>query len=175
MSTIAAQSLAIRRESPDATLARNLVTARIAAGITQQELANTSGISRATIAQIETGYSDPRLSTVVELAKALGVPVILLLVGFAEVRAISQIPNRVKEEGSLVDRRAVAQMKEHLDTGMLKDRLRAALVGANAVKSFSRTPLASITAAIFSGFSPGPGTEVGAVLGELLANPQGLP
>jgi hypothetical protein len=52
---------------------------------------------------------------------------------------------------------------------MLKDRVRAALIGAKSVESFSDNELSRVTAAIFSAFLPGAGTEIGAILGELLA------
>jgi transcriptional regulator with XRE-family HTH domain len=157
------------RESADSLLAKNLVTARVAAGITQQELADAAQISRATIAQIETGYSDPRLSTIVELAKALGLPAICLLVGLLEVRALAQVLERTVGEQPVIDPRDVKRMGHHIETGMLKDRLRAAMIGAQAAESHSEAELARITAAIFSAFLPGPGTAVGALLGELLA------
>lgn len=46
--------------------------ARVAAGLTQAELAKRAGVSRVTVHQIETGAKDPRVSTVVVLLRALG-------------------------------------------------------------------------------------------------------
>ena len=137
--------------------------------ITQHELAEASGISRATIAQIETGYSDPRLSTIVELAKALELPAIFLLIGLPEVRALAQVLNRAERDRPSIDPRDVARMRQYIGTGMLKDRLRAALIGATAAESFSESEQACVSAAIFSALLPGAGTEIGALLGELFA------
>ena len=55
-------------------------------------------------------------------------------------------------------------------TGMLKDRLCAAMIGATAVESFSEKELARVSAAIFSAFVPGTGMKIVAILGELLAH-----
>ncbi len=44
-------------------------------GLTQQELANHSGVSQYTITEVETGRREPRPSTLRKLAKALDVEV----------------------------------------------------------------------------------------------------
>lgn len=79
----------VRNASGD--LARNLVAARSAAGLTQQMLAKRSGISRATIAQIEAGDSDPRQSTIAFLAAALGVSPIALILSPREAAALAHV------------------------------------------------------------------------------------
>jgi transcriptional regulator with XRE-family HTH domain len=48
---------------------------RRAKGMTQEQLANASGVHRVTIARFECGTVTPKLSTVERLAAALGVPI----------------------------------------------------------------------------------------------------
>lgn len=74
----------VERETLSTTLAKNVMLARKAqSGMTQEELARASGVSRATIAQLEGGdeSNDPRLSTIVSLARALDTSPFLLLMG----------------------------------------------------------------------------------------------
>jgi transcriptional regulator with XRE-family HTH domain len=175
MSPVSEPAIALVRESTDAVLAKNLVIARAIAGITQTELADLSNISRATIAQIETGSSDPRLTTIVQLARAIGIPPILLLIGLEEAQALAALLDLTRTTCAPIDSRQVARMRQHVATGMLKDRLRAAMIGATAVESFSEKELARVSAAIFSAFVPGTGTQIGAILGELLADPNSAP
>jgi transcriptional regulator with XRE-family HTH domain len=52
---------------------------RLLAGLTQEQLAEKSGVSRTYLARLETGRQDPTLSTLEKLAKALGVKASRLL------------------------------------------------------------------------------------------------
>ena len=52
--------------------------ARRSAGLTQDELASRAGLSRLTVHRIEHGGIDPRLSTLQEVARALGLELLLV-------------------------------------------------------------------------------------------------
>jgi len=173
-----------RREGADALLAKNLVVARMLTGLTQHGLAAAATVSRATIAQLETGCSDPRLSTIVDLATALGIPPIFLLVGVEEVRALAALllPPPKSPDGDSTGPAAapvfspkvpapdLARMQEFVRSGMLKDRMRAARVGASVARAAGPLSEATpVSAGIFSAILPGAGTVVGAALAELLA------
>lgn len=54
-----------------------LEEARRAAGLTQAELADRSGVNRMTVSRIESG-EDPRFSTLQELARAMGMGLMLV-------------------------------------------------------------------------------------------------
>jgi len=53
--------------------AANLARLRAAAGLTQDQLAAKSGVSQSHISALEKGTWEPRLSTILALAKAFGV------------------------------------------------------------------------------------------------------
>ncbi len=156
-------------ESIDSILAKNLVVARVIAGVTQQQLAKTSGISRATIAQLETGYSDPRLSTIAQLAEALDVPPLLLLIGQREARALATfVQQAAMQSDAVVNEQDLAKMRRLVGSGMLKDRVRAARVGAETFGAEDASTVQSVSTAILSAIYPGPGTIAGRALGRLL-------
>ncbi|MBS7671397.1 helix-turn-helix transcriptional regulator [Croceicoccus gelatinilyticus] len=53
-------------------LPSSLRVARVEAGLSQAQLAQQVGIARQTFNQIEQGETDPRLSTAMRIARALG-------------------------------------------------------------------------------------------------------
>ncbi len=61
-----------------AKLAEQLDAARRAARLRQEDVAAQSGIARLTVQRILSGNVDPRLSTVIELARSLGLDVMLV-------------------------------------------------------------------------------------------------
>ena len=59
--------------------AHNLRRHRRELGLSQERLAETSGLHRTEISLLERGEREPRLSTIVRLGRGLGVPPELLL------------------------------------------------------------------------------------------------
>jgi transcriptional regulator with XRE-family HTH domain len=150
-------------------LARNLVIARQVLGITQQQLAAKAEVSRATIAQVESGVSDPRLSTIGDLAAALGIATIVLLLGEAECRALLELTRQHSGQRAAVEPRDEQRMRLLLASGSIRDLHRAAQHGADLARTAGEdAPAAATLAAIFSTIAPGEGTELGAALGRLL-------
>jgi transcriptional regulator with XRE-family HTH domain len=155
-----------------ATLAKNVVLARGARKWTQEELARRSDISRATIAQIESGDSDPHLKTLVQLAGALEVSPLLLLIGRQEIRAIAAL---VRDSGEVdkvtaeLPASEVQRMEELADSGMQRSQKKAAAMGSSvALTAGLAAGGAAVGAAIGTILMPGIGTAVGAALGSLL-------
>ncbi|AJE99865.1 XRE family transcriptional regulator [Pandoraea apista] len=60
------------------SLMESLVVARKDAAMTQAELADRAGLSRMTVQKVESGALDPRMSTVLEMARALGLEPMLV-------------------------------------------------------------------------------------------------
>jgi transcriptional regulator with XRE-family HTH domain len=163
------QPKAVYFESTGAALGKNLSVARLLAGVTQHTLANLSGVSRATVAQLETGISDPRLSTIVDLAKALQISPIALLMGSAEINALTQLRADLADRPVELSPTDIRRMELLVQSGMLSDRSRAARIGAAAAQAVDGVgPGAMITAGILSTYAPGDGTVVGISLGRLL-------
>ncbi|WP_353190849.1 helix-turn-helix transcriptional regulator [Pandoraea pnomenusa] len=55
-----------------------LIAARKDADLTQADLAERAGLSRMTVQKVESGAFDPRVSTVLEMARALGLEPMLV-------------------------------------------------------------------------------------------------
>jgi transcriptional regulator with XRE-family HTH domain len=67
------------RAEATAKFAANLIAAREAADLTQEELADAAGLHRTAISFLERAVREPRLRTIVVLAKALDIkPAVLL-------------------------------------------------------------------------------------------------
>jgi transcriptional regulator with XRE-family HTH domain len=64
---------------PEALFGANVRGERQQRGLTQEALAAASGLHRTEISLLERGAREPRLSTVVRLARALGLPASSLL------------------------------------------------------------------------------------------------
>jgi len=69
-----------RRGDVRRALGKNLRQARERAGLTQEAVAERSGVHPTEVSRIETGKRDPRIATVEALAEAVGVSVSDLLV-----------------------------------------------------------------------------------------------
>jgi XRE family transcriptional regulator, regulator of sulfur utilization len=59
--------------APKAALGVAIKKARLKKGMTQEQLAHEAGMSLSTLARIETGAHEARISTILLIAKALGV------------------------------------------------------------------------------------------------------
>lgn len=152
-------------------IARNLIVARGALGVTQDELSERSGISRATIAQIESGQADFRLSTLADLARALRVSPVLLLLGQADLESLLSFVHRPLVEPLLsrLTPTQIQQMQRLKDSGLQKNLVRAGRVGAEAAGAAGfRSVGAVVGAGIGSTLIPGLGTAVGTALGAKL-------
>lgn len=68
-------------EIDGAKLGARIRALRLAAGLTQAELARRTGIHRPNIARVEAGRHTPSLETLARLAQAIGVPTTRVLVG----------------------------------------------------------------------------------------------
>jgi ribosome-binding protein aMBF1 (putative translation factor) len=61
------------RVSPEEQFARNLRQRRLAAGLSQQQLANRTGLHPTEISRLERAVREPRLGTMLRLAQGLGI------------------------------------------------------------------------------------------------------
>ena len=153
-------------------LARNLVAARTALEVSQDVLATKASVSRATVIQIEGGEGDPRLSTLVSLADALGVSPMFLLLGREDLEALSALRNT--EELPIVldglSEQDIEMMRRLLHSGISRNRNKAIKMGTAAALATGAAASTLSAVAIGSILLPGIGTAIGAVLGGIMAS-----
>jgi transcriptional regulator with XRE-family HTH domain len=169
--------LSVPRLELGTQIARNLVLARHALHFTQDALARSSRIARATIAQIEAGSTDFRLSTFVEISRALKISPTILFLRASDITSAPQFLRQVAVERILaqLDAQQIEHMNRWRQSGLHKDLLRTADAGIHAAAAAGfRTPCSVVGAGIGSTVLPGLGTAVGALLGAALDEGHGI-
>jgi len=79
-------------------LGRSIKLCRTNRGLSQEELARKIGLSVSYISLIEKGKRDPAMSTVEEIAAAVGVPLSLLTFLAAEPGELKGVPEEVRDK-----------------------------------------------------------------------------
>lgn len=77
-------------------------TARKAAGLTQENLAKRIGVNRATLSKYESGYIEPSISKLAEIADALACPLYELLPPQIENMTIGYVDDELEREQELL-------------------------------------------------------------------------
>lgn len=157
-----------RHKDAQLNLGSNILVARKAKELTQQKLAERAGVSRATVAQIESGGVNPRLSTLVDLAFALDVSPMMLVMDKDDLEAIAELSTADVEklERELSEAES-DQMNWLVQSGVRKNLVKAALIGSSSIGGAAA--MSASAAAIGSAFLPGLGTAIGGALGAFIA------
>jgi transcriptional regulator with XRE-family HTH domain len=142
--------------------------------LSQDQLAELSGVSRATIVQLESGSGDPRLSTLAAIAGALGISPMLLLLGSDELLAIANVAESAEAEKMRehLSKETLEDMQRLLRSGLQKNRSKAIAMGIAA--AITNGPLTGLIRGLVPGIAigssllPGVGTIIGAALGAAL-------
>lgn len=179
------------------SLGESLALARKAEGLTQGELAEEAGLSRATIANIESGGADPKLSTIAELAKALDISPAWLLMSEEDMEVMGEIATSddVSRLQEVLPKDLVDQISTMVRSGG-KKRLEMALntikvafekvkpgdsesdgeessnLRDKASKLAAKSGASSLTA-VGTGLSPGLGTAIGAAWSKIQSDSSG--
>lgn len=97
-SLVASQGLRIPRRSPAVEFGREVRRRREANNLTLEQLAERSGLTPNYIGGVETAKRNPSLSTVIALAKGLGVPAGELLNGVKDISPAAVEAGRLFED-----------------------------------------------------------------------------
>ena len=158
----------LRHQDAQLNLGNNVLVARKAKELTQQKLADRAEVSRATVAQIESSEVDPRLSTLVDLAFALDVSPMMLVMDKDDLEAIAELSAAdVEELTQGLSEEESDQMNWLVQSGLRKNLVKAALIGSSSIGGAAA--VSASAAAIGSAFLPGLGTAIGGVLGTFIS------
>lgn len=82
----AATRAAYEAQAPEFALARELIAARLRAGLTQAELAQRMGTTQSVVARMESGRTLPSLRTLTRYAEGTGSRTVVRLIKASETR-----------------------------------------------------------------------------------------
>lgn len=167
------KTLEIQNVKFTTNMAKNLQLARNVSNLTQTDIAKKANVSRATIAQIESGESDPRLSTIINIATALRISPVLLLMGEDEVKALENLAENYQK--GAIPEEEVEKMRQLLSSGIQKFTQKAGEIGSKLYEKRKDPRVgpaagAATGAAIGSTLMPGVGTLIGASLGAFFSS-----
>jgi len=152
-----AQPTTSTRPSTTLTLAQNLAIIRVATGWTQQALADAAGVSRATIAQLEAGLGDPRLTTIELIARAVEVTPSVLLFGSPDVGMLIKVRLSAGEPFT-VPAHIRDMLKMLIASGQLRHKLEAARIVLDLAGGGEQSSTAkSVAVALGSAHGAAPG------------------
>lgn len=85
------------------TIGEQIKKIRLAKGLSQKEVTMTAKLDKAQYSRIENGKTDPSISTVERIAKALGISLAELFVNTEEIKEIHSLDKSVMEKVSLIE------------------------------------------------------------------------
>ena len=118
---------AARRQGPEPRFGATLREWRQRQHFTQEQLAERAGLSYKFIGEIERGFGNPTLDTIVSLADALGLGIPDLFIGFRRDRAAADLEYRMSKRDMQMVREAAASLDalvEHLSSPPYKIKRR---------------------------------------------------
>ena len=111
-------------------ISNNLKKYREKAGLTQEQLSQLTGIAAPNLRKYESGRQNPKLETVENISKALGINFLLLL----------DEPGGIDEEKKLVEILRAQRVRLGLTPDQLSDRAGLSLSGIKMIESLNRMP-----------------------------------
>lgn len=136
MKPIDKKTLGANKHRLFSALAFNLYNARKARSFTQEELSDRCGVSRSTIALMEKGDTDSKLSSISDIATALEVSPSVLLMTEGDAAILGEV---IRGQGydelmEAIEQVDLERIQRHASTGLRRGHLKAALEGINVIR-----------------------------------------